>query len=382
MTKKHKPLKPRSSNLKIAISFTLLLLVATQTLTQTKPKVKSHPGVITLKDLSKDITPGKDHKDFQTTGDDVPTAGRGRWTEATKPVNWEITATRFRWDQIGAFLGVCFRLVQFGCTIAMFADVFSRYVGKPLKVMSIYRYVLVSYGAVLPGYIGMGLKRPLVYRGIIGLFLEEWYKQFYNGWFNIGFVNIFSAPDDANGVEYPDFIHYCNVLFFELIIYLILLILAAATEHLLKKRNRLAHLFASLKLVYVLNFMFPFVMWAVKFLVQAERIYGLNRKTERYGVWTFSYLVGYGVALMMLFQVAYTIFSMVYAVYKFGVELGSGIPRFVCFQPRRNPLRPKRTARDPNVVNNVNGARGRSQLPPLNGVNNTGVRPSQFPGKF
>jgi hypothetical protein len=239
----------------------------------------------------------------------VGTAGRGKWTEETKPVKFEITTSIQNWDPIGVFFGVIWKLVTLVCIVMMLFDMVSRLLGKPRKFLGLFRFLVFNYGMVNVVYLGRF--QTLVYRGILEFLWEEWYDQAYGDYFGSGYFKVFGSVKNNAGRPFPNFFHFINVYFVELLVFVIFLIATLALRSKLKHRWAIAHFFASFKTVWFISFMFPFIHWVILFYKQHGLIKQNIKKGESYERGTFVYIFGFGVATWMLWEATNLIISMV-----------------------------------------------------------------------
>jgi len=239
----------------------------------------------------------------------IGTAGRKNWTEFNKTVAFTITTSVYKVAKFGQFFGIIWRVIELVCVLIMVFDVLQRLSGTPKKFMSVFRYIVFSFTAVTPMIIGE--KFTLSYRGIIGILYEEWYEQMYYGYFYTGYVNFFQPIVNSSGRDYPKYFHIGNVLFFEYLIFFVLILAAMALRSKLKYGLKIAHFFASLKIVWIMGVMFPFVAWSFWWFKQHGIIRDEVKEGQTWDRGNFGYIVGFALALFGLWEVVHFFISLI-----------------------------------------------------------------------
>jgi len=144
----------------------------------------------------------------------------------------QMTQVSYNVQGLGRWIGFSLKILQVLMLFAMVADVFSRFGGKPLKLMELMRFVVFHFGVSSTFAIGSYLTDG--YRGYNGFYFNQWMVKIYGineGYFELGQLKMFRVPN-VNGVDYG--FNFLNVVFFELCIYLILFICSVSTMALLK----------------------------------------------------------------------------------------------------------------------------------------------------
>ena len=91
------------------------------------------------------------------------------------------------------------------------------------------------------------------FRGFAGDFIKGGlFDAMHNSYFGVGFIGIFSV----DGLENKDL--YMNAVFFEALIYLILILASLASALFLLTGNPIAHFINNLRMYFALSFMFLF----------------------------------------------------------------------------------------------------------------------------
>lgn len=231
----------------------------------------------------------------------------------------------------GKVINSILKVIQLFCLFIMFADCISRYQGKPKRWISVYRFVVVTYGTSMAWFIGSPYE-PFAYRGFNSGFLGTYFSRMFNsdGWFGFGIPKVFSnstVNDQETGFQ------LVNSLFIEMIFFFIFFLLAIATASGIKERKKISHLFGSLYYCYLLYMCFPFLFNTILFFKQHSSFNGLaasgatvNRKNYGFYLsWVASIAVFILVLIVIVYVVAEAIEMPTEIKERFGVITNGGV---------------------------------------------------------
>lgn len=220
----------------------------------------------------------------------------------------QLASTSSNHENIGKIIGIILKIIQIICFFIMVFDCVSRFQGNPKRWISVYRFIAVTYGTSVAWFVGS--EDPRSYRVYNGYYLEQYFTKIYNaeGWFGSGFMSIFGNAK-VNDQDYG--FEVVNALFFEGIIFFILILGALITAPGLGERKKISHLFGSLYYVYMFYMSFPFLYIAIMFVKQhvdlnnsADSGNTVNRKF--YGYY-FSWIATIAIFIMTVILVGYLV---------------------------------------------------------------------------
>jgi len=164
--------------------------------------------------------------------------------------------------------------------------------------MPVYRYCMFIFGASCPWVVGSPYTDA--YRGFNDHILMRYFDAMYHSYFGRGYLKIFNFVKDDNGVEFPDYFHYCNVIFVELCLFFILWLSTKALSGAIAKGSKFGNLVGSLEWVNAFFFGFPYVGWAIFWFKQDSYISLANNGGATYNRKTFGYILGWIIAVFMV----------------------------------------------------------------------------------
>lgn len=208
----------------------------------------------------------------------------------------EVVTVDYDTDNFAKWLNWIWKGFQLLCFILVITDCISRFLGTSLGWMPVFRYCLFVLGASTPWNAGSPYKDA--YRGYNDSILMRYFDAIYHSYFGAGYFSIFAAVKDDNGVEFPTYFHYCNVIFVELILFFVLWIATKALSGAIAKGNRFANLIGSLEWVNAFFFSFHYVGWAVFWFKQHFSIGEANDEGATYDRATVGYIVGWVVSVI------------------------------------------------------------------------------------
>lgn len=228
----------------------------------------------------------------------------------------ELAKTDYDPSFYGIIMGIITKMFHISIFILLTLHILQKSNKKRVFTFAPIRFIFVIYPLSTPWIAGSVVKNS--YRYFNGEILQSFFKWTYNGYFNLGFLQIFKKITDSGGKEYTgkttfgQFL-YINSVFVEIIIFIILFIISAASFPKLKKYDLKGHLLVSISIVFFYCWSFYFYTLALLFLAQDRDLADLNNDGASYKRNNFGYILSYIFAILMILT---TVFSIVWIYLK------------------------------------------------------------------
>lgn len=205
-------------------------------------------------------------------------------------------------DNSAPIIAFVAKILQVLSILIMIIDVVARLGGKNLNSMHLMRYVTFTFCASVPFVIGYQKEGyESFYRGTILKLLQEFYDTMYYGYFDtsrsLG-ISFTLFPQIKRDEEEFGFV-YVNILFVELVFYLLLAAFSYMTAFKLARRNKLAHFINSLRFVYGCSFGFIFVNSGVRWWKQSNQLQVLEKAGSKLEISGWSYWLSWIMTIFM-----------------------------------------------------------------------------------
>jgi hypothetical protein len=220
-------------------------------------------------------------------------------------------------ENLGEVLGIIWKSFLILCFVLQIADLASRFTGKKLGGHGFFhacRCIVFLYGSA--SVFRLGSLPSNSYRGFLRGIFGEFNDEMFEGYFGSGFVGFWRNTVRIGGVSQntpagKDNL-ITNVIFFELLAFILLRVAELVTSAGRRAGNPVAHLIGGLRRIFILFFAMYFGYHAFNFLYYTHVIGKLDATNRS----TFTFWLNWGVSFYVIIEGVWAMIEILIASYK------------------------------------------------------------------